>query len=118
MVDEYQDTNQLQEAILHEITSGDNLFQVGDIKQSIYKFRQADPTLFAGKLATYPSDTISEVITLQENFRSQPNVTNFINYIFAQAMSRSLGDIEYTGEAELVAGADYYPEELPKKAEL
>lgn len=118
MVDEYQDTNQLQEAILDEITAGDNLFQVGDIKQSIYKFRQADPTLFAGKLATYPSDSTSAVITLQENFRSQPNVTNFINYIFAQAMSRSLGDIEYTGEAELVAGATYYPEELPKKAEL
>ncbi|WP_165314676.1 helicase-exonuclease AddAB subunit AddA [Weissella sagaensis] len=118
MVDEYQDTNQLQEAILHEMTAGDNLFQVGDIKQSIYKFRQADPTLFAHKLTTYPQTTDNTVITLQENFRSLPNVTNFINYIFAQSMSQSLGDIDYEGDAELVAGADYYPDELVKKADL
>lgn len=118
MVDEYQDTNQLQEAILHEMTSNDNLFQVGDIKQSIYKFRQADPTLFAHKLLTYPQSEDSTVITLQENFRSLPNVTNFINYVFAQSMSQSLGDVDYTGEAELVAGADYYPDDLVKKADL
>ena len=118
MVDEYQDTNQLQEAILSFIASGDNTFQVGDIKQSIYKFRQADPTLFGHKLATYPQTPGNKVITLQENFRSQPNVTNFINFIFAQIMSDGLGDVDYTGEAELVAGADYYPADLPKEAEL
>ena len=118
MVDEYQDTNQLQEAILGRIAGDDNTFQVGDIKQSIYKFRQADPSLFAGKLANYPKDAQSEVITLQENFRSHPNVTKFINYIFAQIMSEELGDVEYTNEAELVAGAEYYPEDVTKNAEL
>lgn len=118
MVDEYQDTNQLQEAILGRIAGDDNTFQVGDIKQSIYKFRQADPSLFGSKLHDYPIDEQSDVITLQENFRSHPNVTKFINYIFAQVMSENLGDVEYTGSAELVAGADYYPEEVSKHAEL
>ena len=118
MVDEYQDTNQLQEAILSQIATGDNTFQVGDIKQSIYKFRQADPTLFGHKLTTYPKTDGNTVITLQENFRSQPNVTDYINYIFAQVMSEQLGDVEYAGEAELVAGADYYPADLPKEAQM
>ncbi|MBM7617634.1 ATP-dependent helicase/nuclease subunit A [Weissella uvarum] len=118
MVDEYQDTNQLQEAILSRIAGPSNTFQVGDIKQSIYKFRQADPTLFGSKLTHYPQDADSEVITLQENFRSQPNVTNFINYIFEQVMDHELGDVDYTGSAKLVAGADYYPDDIAKKAEL
>lgn len=118
MVDEYQDTNQLQEAILSRIAGPDNTFQVGDIKQSIYKFRQADPTLFGSKLLAYPERDDSEVITLQENFRSQPNVTNFINYIFAQIMSRDLGDVDYAGDAELMAGADYYPDDIAKQANL
>lgn len=118
MVDEYQDTNQLQEAILSRIAGDDNTFQVGDIKQSIYKFRQADPSLFGSKLHDYPLHDQSDVITLQENFRSHPNVTKFINYIFGQIMSEQLGDVEYTGTAELVAGADYYPKEVSKHAEL
>lgn len=118
MVDEYQDTNQLQEAILSAIAQDDNTFQVGDIKQSIYRFRQADPRLFAQKLKTYPKQVDSEVITLQENFRSQPNVTNFINYIFAQLMSADLGDVDYRDEAELVAGAQYYPDSIAKEADL
>lgn len=118
MVDEYQDTNQLQEAILSRIAGDDNTFQVGDIKQSIYKFRQADPSLFGSKLHDYPLQDKSDVITLQENFRSHPNVTKFINYIFGQIMSEQLGDVEYTGTAELVAGADYYPAEVSKHAEL
>jgi len=118
MVDEYQDTNQLQEAILGRIAGDENTFQVGDIKQSIYKFRQADPSLFGGKLRDYPEDAQSEVITLQENFRSLPNVTKFINYIFGQIMSKDLGDVDYSGSAELVPGADYYPKEVTKNAEL
>ncbi len=118
MVDEYQDTNQLQEAILQSFVQSDNVFQVGDIKQSIYKFRQADPALFRQKLSAYPALQNSEVITLQENFRSRPNVTNFINYLFEQLMSEDLGDVNYQGAHELVAGADYYPDELEKHAEL
>ncbi|MCM0582941.1 helicase-exonuclease AddAB subunit AddA [Weissella diestrammenae] len=120
MVDEYQDTSYLQEAIVQAIAKPNNVFQVGDIKQSIYKFRQADPKLFANKMKNYPlADTQdSEVITLAENFRSQPNVTQFINYLFMQFMSDQLGGVTYTGEAKLVAGASYYPLDLPKKAEL
>lgn len=118
MVDEYQDTNQLQEAILKAFARPNNVFQVGDIKQSIYKFRQADPTLFREKLQVYPQAEASTVITLQENFRSRPNVTNFINYLFTQLMSEDLGDVDYAGPHKLVAGADYYPAELPKHAEL
>jgi ATP-dependent helicase/nuclease subunit A len=118
MVDEYQDTNQLQEAILQQFARENNVFQVGDIKQSIYKFRQADPQLFRSKLQSYPGNPDSEVITLQENFRSRPNVTNFINYLFTQIMSDGLGDVDYRDEHKLVAGATYYPEELPKQVEL
>ncbi|MDR3191320.1 MAG: helicase-exonuclease AddAB subunit AddA [Lactobacillaceae bacterium] len=119
MVDEYQDTNYLQEAILSAIAKDNNVFQVGDIKQSIYKFRQAEPKLFGNKLTDlYPNDPKSEVIILAENFRSQPNVTNFINYLFMQLMSQGLGDVEYAGDAKLVAGANYYPAELPKRADL
>ncbi len=119
MVDEYQDTNYLQEYILQAIARDNNVFQVGDIKQSIYKFRQAEPKLFGDKLTdTYPNDAQSEVITLAENFRSQANVTNFINYLFMQLMSQNLGDVEYTGDAKLVAGADYYPTDIPHEAEL
>ncbi|MDR3241904.1 MAG: helicase-exonuclease AddAB subunit AddA [Lactobacillaceae bacterium] len=120
MVDEYQDTNYLQEAIVQAIAKENNVFQVGDIKQSIYKFRQADPQLFATKMRQYPQpdESNSEMITLAENFRSQPNVTNFINYLFIQLMSADLGDVDYAGPAKLIAGADYYPEELPHKADF
>lgn len=118
MVDEYQDTNQLQEAILQAFARPDNVFQVGDIKQSIYKFRQADPYLFQSKLQDYPASEHSTVITLQENFRSHPNVTNFINYLFTQFMSTDLGDVDYRGTQELVAGAKYYQDNLTQHAEL
>ncbi|MFL1696048.1 helicase-exonuclease AddAB subunit AddA [Weissella kandleri] len=119
MVDEYQDTNYLQETIVQALARANNVFQVGDIKQSIYKFRQADPQLFAHKMQTYVwRQDDNELITLAENFRSQPNVTNFINYLFEQLMSLELGDVEYAGDTKLIAGADYYPKDLPKQAEL
>lgn len=119
MVDEYQDTSNLQEAIVQALARVNNVFQVGDIKQSIYKFRQADPQLFANKMENYGHDqSADQLITLAENFRSQPNVTNFINYLFQQLMSHELGDVDYVDSAKLVAGAQYYPDELPKKAEF
>ncbi|QIL50247.1 helicase-exonuclease AddAB subunit AddA [Weissella coleopterorum] len=119
MVDEYQDTSNLQEAIVQALAQTNNVFQVGDIKQSIYKFRQADPQLFANKMESYGSSATSDqLITLAENFRSQPNVTNFINYLFQQLMSRDLGDVNYVDKAKLVAGAQYYPDDLPKNAEF
>lgn len=122
MVDEYQDTNGLQEAILTAIADPaphGNLFMVGDVKQSIYRFRQADPTLFMGKADHYGQDPqAGELITLAENFRSMANVDNFTNLIFKQLMNRELGEVAYTGDAELAFGATYYPEEVTSTAEL
>lgn len=122
MVDEYQDTNSLQEAILSAIAEPEptgNRFMVGDVKQSIYRFRQADPTLFMHKADRYGEPNGGgQVITLAENFRSMKNVDDFTNLIFKQLMDRKLGEIDYTGPALLKFGANYYPEELPSTAEL
>ncbi|MFC6207084.1 helicase-exonuclease AddAB subunit AddA [Levilactobacillus tongjiangensis] len=122
MVDEYQDTNSLQEAILTAIAQPaptGNLFMVGDVKQSIYRFRQADPTLFMGKTDCYQADSqAGELIVLAENFRSMKNVDDFTNLIFKQLMDRELGEIAYTGSAQLKFGATYYPEKVESTAEL
>lgn len=122
MVDEYQDTNSLQEAILTAIAQPaptGNLFMVGDVKQSIYRFRQADPTLFMGKTDRYQADSqAGELIVLAENFRSMKNVDDFTNLIFKQLMDRELGEIAYTGSAQLKFGATYYPEKVESTAEL
>lgn len=116
-IDEYQDSNLVQEYILSVISRGNNIFMVGDVKQSIYKFRQARPELFWDKYATYrlkkgndkdcKEDTL---IQLFKNFRSRTEVLDIINLIFTKIMSRTLGDIEYTKEEYLNLGADY-PEE-------
>ncbi|WP_367295851.1 helicase-exonuclease AddAB subunit AddA [Levilactobacillus yonginensis] len=122
MVDEYQDTNSLQEAILTAIAQpapAGNLFMVGDVKQSIYRFRQADPTLFMGKTDRYQADSqAGDLIVLAENFRSMKNVDDFTNLIFKQLMDRELGEIAYTGSAQLKFGATYYPEKVESTAEL
>ncbi|NLR09474.1 MULTISPECIES: helicase-exonuclease AddAB subunit AddA [Lactobacillaceae] len=122
MVDEYQDTNGLQEAILTAIAKPaptGNLFMVGDVKQSIYRFRQADPTLFMNKTDRYTADPQSgKLIVLADNFRSMKNVDDFTNLIFKQLMDRQLGEIDYTGAAQLKFGATYYPEEVKSRAEL
>lgn len=122
MIDEYQDTNGLQEAILTAIAEPapqGNLFMVGDVKQSIYRFRQADPTLFMGKTDHYAADeSAGQLITLAENFRSMKNVDDFTNLIFKQLMDRELGEIAYTGAAQLKFGATYYPENVESTAEL
>ncbi|AKP64578.1 ATP-dependent exoDNAse (exonuclease V) beta subunit [Levilactobacillus koreensis JCM 16448] len=122
MIDEYQDTNGLQEAILTAIAEPapkGNLFMVGDVKQSIYRFRQADPTLFMGKTDRYAVDeNAGQLITLAENFRSMKNVDDFTNLIFKQLMDRELGEIAYTGSAQLKFGATYYPEDVESTAEL
>lgn len=122
MIDEYQDTNGLQEAILTAIAQPapqGNLFMVGDVKQSIYRFRQADPTLFMAKTDRYTADQqAGSLIVLADNFRSMKNVDDFTNLIFKQLMDRQLGEIDYTGAAQLKFGASYYPKEVTSSAEL
>lgn len=119
LVDEYQDTNRLQEAILQLVKSGDtstgNMFMVGDVKQSIYRFRLAEPTLFLHKYLTFhenPVDTGLR-IDLNANFRSRPEVLHGTNYIFSQVMGEEVGEVEYDAAAALKPQAPYDPKEMP-----
>ena len=114
-IDEYQDSNLVQEYILNSVAKGNNIFMVGDVKQSIYKFRQAMPELFISKYKTYKNkkDKTREddlKIQLFKNFRSRENILYFTNLIFQDIMSDGLGDIEYNEDEYLNLGADY-PEE-------
>ncbi|WPC16836.1 helicase-exonuclease AddAB subunit AddA [Pediococcus inopinatus] len=121
IVDEYQDINPLQEAILTSVTSDEpgNMFMVGDVKQSIYAFRLADPHLFIGKDQSYQDeDAPGERIILSQNFRSVQNVDDFTNLIFEQLMDQNLGEIPYDEDAKLVYGAKYYPETASKGTEI
>jgi len=104
-VDEYQDSNRVQEAILSFITRGDNLFFVGDVKQSIYRFRQAEPGLFLDKLARF-SGKAGTRIDLANNFRSSEAVLAAVNEVFEAVMSERAGDIDYDERARLVCGAN------------
>ncbi|MFD1672216.1 helicase-exonuclease AddAB subunit AddA [Agrilactobacillus yilanensis] len=114
LIDEYQDINPLQEALLQLVakTKPGNRFMVGDIKQSIYGFRMAEPKLFAQKYVQYAdqpgSAAADERIILSDNFRSKQAITNFVNFIFAQIMDTQLGDIDYDKKAYLNFGAKYY----------
>lgn len=114
MVDEYQDTNGVQEAILSLIAQEDNRFIVGDVKQSIYRFRLADPTLFQEKYDAFPEAPSAaeqeQLITMRQNFRSRAEVLEPINFLFAQTMTRSAMEIEYDAKSRLYPGASY-PEE-------
>jgi len=119
MVDEYQDVNAVQDAIFSTIShGGNNLFMVGDVKQSIYRFRLADPTIFTRKYNDFfdldkALKYQSARIMLQENFRSRREVINAVNHVFRTCMSEKLGDIAYDSNAELKCGADYYTGEVP-----
>lgn len=106
-IDEYQDTSKLQEAIFSKIMNKDNLFIVGDIKQSIYRFRNTDPSLFKNKRDSYKSDENAEnrKIILSKNFRSRGNVLSSVNYIFERIMTEESGEIDYNEEEKLYPGA-------------
>ena len=111
-IDEYQDSNLVQEYILSSVSSGNNIFMVGDIKQSIYKFRQAMPELFLNKYMEYKNKDKKQEkdnlkIQLFKNFRSRENILQFTNIIFQDIMSNILGDINYNEEEYLNLGADY-----------
>ena len=111
MVDEYQDTNGVQEAILNLIAREDNRFTVGDVKQSIYRFRLADPYLFQAKYDSFPEepaeDDKNQLINMKQNFRSRSEVLAPINFIFDQIMTRGAADIEYDANSKLYPGKDY-----------
>lgn len=112
-IDEYQDSNLVQEFILSSISRGNNMFMVGDVKQSIYRFRQAMPKLFLDKYSNYKpveNDTncIGRKIQLFKNFRSRDNVLDFTNLIFKDIMSQKLGEVDYTEDEYLNFGAEDY----------
>ncbi len=104
-VDEYQDSNRVQEAILLAVKREDNLFMVGDVKQSIYRFRQAEPALFMEKYAE-PSNFQGRVIDLNSNFRSAGAVIGAVNSVFSRIMSREFGGMEYDERASLKLGRE------------
>ena len=109
-IDEYQDSNLVQEYILTSVSKGNNIFMVGDVKQSIYKFRQARPQLFIEKYNKYklePNENEDRKIQLFKNFRSRKNVLDFTNLVFENIMSKKLGDINYNEEEYLNLGASY-----------
>ncbi len=114
LVDEYQDINQLQENILFWLRQAEpgqgNLFMVGDVKQSIYSFRLADPTLFIDKYNKFGTEDGGRRIILAENFRSRKSVLDFTNLVFQQLMNSSLGQLEYDEPAQLVNGFTGFPE--------
>lgn len=115
MIDEYQDSNQVQEDILRAISRErqgvGNMFMVGDVKQSIYRFRMARPELFMEKYNTYTSDDSEhQRIDLHKNFRSRNEVLDFTNDIFYKIMAADLGNVQYDDDAALYPGASY-----PKK---
>ena len=110
-IDEYQDSNSVQEYILQSVSNGNNVFMVGDVKQSIYKFRQANPKLFMQKYNEYvlPKEKIESdtKILLYKNFRSRENVLDITNLVFSNIMSEKLGEIEYTDDEKLNLGANF-----------
>jgi len=109
MIDEYQDTNGMQERIVKMISDAGNvpMFMVGDVKQSIYRFRLADPSIFQDKYTDYKKiESAGEKIDLMQNYRSSSDVIDGINYVFKQIMDVAVGEIEYDEDAELKLGIE------------
>lgn len=109
LTDEYQDINTVQEGIIRLLSRGDNLFMVGDVKQSIYRFRLAEPSLFLEKSLAFRQSDGGEAIDLAANFRSRPEVISAVNCLFSRIMTRQVGEMDYDEDAALRAGA-VYPE--------
>lgn len=100
-VDEYQDTNPVQEAIVNALANADHLFMVGDIKQSIYGFRGCDPSFFATKHRKYLQNDGGVAEQLNDNFRSNKDILDFVNLVFNQIMTEDLGQVDYRQNAQL-----------------
>ena len=120
LIDDYQDTSALQEAIFQAVRKEKALFQVGDIKQSIYRFRNTNPLLFQQKKEQYvlTAGAPQQKIILSQNFRSRPAVLEGINYIFSRIMSKEAGEITYDEEEMLYPGAGYPDMERPLSAQI
>jgi ATP-dependent helicase/nuclease subunit A len=115
MVDEYQDNNHTQERMLELLSNGHNRFMVGDIKQSIYRFRQADPQIFNQKFKDFQEHPEhGKLILLKETFRSQSEVLDATNSVFTHLMDESVGEILYDGMHQLVAGSPAQKEAHPE----
>ena len=120
-IDEYQDSNLVQEYILTSVSRGNNIFMVGDVKQSIYKFRQARPKLFLEKYKKYSLNEANKyglIIQLFMNFRSRNNVLYFTNEIFKSIMSEDVGELNYTKEEYLNLGAKWNNEQLKNEIDI
>ena len=106
MVDEYQDTNGVQETIINLISRVDNRFYVGDVKQAIYSFRMADSSLFMNKYNTYGlmNDAVERRIDLAKNFRSHENILTTTNFIFYQIMTQEAAELDYGEKESLIPG--------------
>ncbi|MCQ4022660.1 MULTISPECIES: helicase-exonuclease AddAB subunit AddA [unclassified Ruminococcus] len=119
MVDEYQDANEVQDLIFTSVSdNGRKLFVVGDVKQSIYRFRQANPELFLRRKNNYQPydrelDNYPAKIVLDKNFRSRSGITENVNFIFSKLMSPQAGDMYYLNEDKLVCGATYSEDNTP-----
>ena len=115
LMDEYQDSNRLQDQLFRIISRGDNIFMVGDMKQSIYRFRSSDPTIFKEKSDLYKKGVCSEnrKIILGKNFRSRKMVLESINRVFEFIMSQSAGGLDYDEDQCLNVGDDTYEDKNP-----
>ena len=113
LIDEFQDTNEAQDTLFNAISkSGSNMFMVGDVKQSIYRFRHAMPEIFMGYKDRYPdydekADNYPAKIMLDKNFRSRQGIVEGVNFFFDFLMTRKMGDIDYKNGDGLVSGADF-----------
>jgi len=113
LIDEYQDSNLVQEIILNSISrkgpNENNIFMVGDVKQSIYRFRQARPELFLEKYNSYPQETGygNRKILLYKNFRSRKEILDGVNFVFSQIMSQNVGELDYNENEALRPGLEY-----------
>ncbi|MFW6009333.1 MAG: 3'-5' exonuclease, partial [archaeon] len=101
-VDEYQDINNIQEQLIQRVSTQDNLFMVGDVKQSIYMFRNCDPGFFISKYKNYKNSNLGEAFNLKESFRSRKELLNFSNTIFSTLMQDKLQKINYNKQAKFI----------------
>ncbi|WP_055072019.1 helicase-exonuclease AddAB subunit AddA [Clostridium massiliamazoniense] len=127
LVDEYQDSSNIQETIINMVSrkndENPNVFMVGDIKQSIYRFRQAKPSLFSEKYESYTrnKDDKNRKVTLYKNFRSRKEILDSANFIFKTLMSKTVGELEYNEDEQLNLGAPYaevVPENITTREEV